>query len=151
MKREWLAEIRGEIERIADGRGLDLVDAVLKGAGPYSLLQVFLDRKGGITVDECASVSRELSEWIDLRFPDAGPHRLEVSSPGLDSILKTRKDFERNLGRSVTVEWTSEGRTRQTVGVVQSASDETVTVSDGKRVFDIPVARVVWAKIKLKW
>jgi ribosome maturation factor RimP len=151
MKQEWLTEIRGEIERLAGSRGIDLVDVVLKGAGSHRFLQVFLDRKGGISIDECADASRELSAWIDLRFPDAGSHRLEVSSPGLDRPLKTAKDFERNLGRSVTVEWTSEGKTRQSVGVLQSAGDETVTLADGKLIFDIPIERIVRAKIKLKW
>jgi ribosome maturation factor RimP len=157
MKQEWLTEIRAEIERITGSRGFDLVDVILKGARPPKLLQVFLDRKGGITIEECAAVSRELSAWIDQRFPDAEFHRLEVSSPGLDGILKTRKDFERNLGRAIDIEWTSEGKSRQTVGILKSVNDETVTLSDvkqnfdGKQVFDIPAARIVWAKIKLKW
>jgi ribosome maturation factor RimP len=151
MKQEWLAEIRGEIERIAEDGGFELVEAVLKGSRPPKLLQVFLDRKGGITIDECAAVSRELSAWIDMRFPDAESHRIEVSSPGLDRILKTRKDFERNLGRSIAVEWTPDGKTRQTVGVLQSAGDETVTLSDGKQDFVIPIPRIVRAKIKMKW
>ena len=100
-----MTEIHAEIERITGSRGFDLVDVILKGARPSMLLQVFLDRKGGITIEECAAVSRELSAWIDQRFPGAEFHRLEVSSPGLDSILKTRKDFERNLGRALAIEW----------------------------------------------
>lgn len=146
-----MPEIREEAERIAAGHGFEIVDVLLKGARPPKLLQVFVDRRGGITVEGCATVSRELSAWIDQRFPDAQAHRLEVSSPGLDRILRTKKDFEQNLGRTLAVEWSSEGKIRQTVGVLQSADGETITIADGKQVHDIPAASVVWAKIKLKW
>jgi ribosome maturation factor RimP len=151
MKPEWLAEIREESARMAERRGWELVDAALKGTRPPRTLQVFLDRTGGITVEECAEFSRDLSAWIDSRFPDAESCRIEVSSPGLDRPLRTRRDFERNLGRNLAVEWTLDGKNRQDAGILQSADDEAVTLSDGKRTFAVPLARIVRAKIKLKW
>ena len=151
MKQEWTSEIRQEAERIAADHGDEVVDLAIKGARAPKLLQVLVDRQGGITVDECAAVSRELSAWIDQRFPESQAYRLEVSSPGLDRILRTGRDFERNLGRTLTVEWSSEGKIRQTVGVLQSAAGDAITIADGERVHVIPTGSVVWAKIKLKW
>jgi ribosome maturation factor RimP len=151
MKQEWMPEIRDEAGRIAAGHGFEIVDALLKGAKPPKQLQIFIDRPGGITVGECALFSRELSEWIDQRFPDAQAHRLEVSSPGLDSILRTARDFGRNLGRNLVVEWSSGAKIRQTVGALRSANAETIEIDDGRETLEIPVASVVWAKIKLNW
>ncbi len=151
MKQEWTPEIRQEAERIAADHGDEVVDLAIKGARAPKLLQVLVDRQGGITVDECAAVSRELSAWIDQRFPESQAYRLEVSSPGLDRILRTGRDFERNLGRTLTVEWSSEGKIRQSAGVLQSADGDAITIADGERVHVIPAGSVVWAKIKLKW
>ena len=150
MNQEWMPEIRGEAERIAAGLGLEIIGVTLKGVKPPKLLQVFIDRPGGVTVDECARVSRELSSWIDQRFPDCQAHRLEVSSPGLDAPLKTGRDFERNLGRSLVVEWSSEGKIRQTIGILRSADAGGVTIDDGRKTLEIPLASVVWAKIKIE-
>lgn len=151
MNPEWTPEIRQEAERIASDHGFEVVDVLLKGARTPKCLQVLVDRRGGITVEECATVSRELSAWIDQRFPEAQAYHLEVSSPGLDRILRTERDFERNLGRDLTVEWSSDGKIRQTVGVLKSAGGDTLTIADGERVHEIPAESVVWAKIKLKW
>lgn len=145
-----MPEIREEAERIAAEHGFEIIGVSLKGARPPKQIQVFIDRPGGITVDECAVVSRELSSWIDERFPDAQAHRLEVSSPGLDAILRTGRDFERNLGRSLVVEWAHEGKIRQTVGVLRSAGAEAIAIDDGRETLEIPVASVVWAKIKIE-
>ena len=96
-----------QIERIVlpliEERNLELVDLEIKGKGPTTILKIFVDRSGGITLSECARLSERLSVILDLE--DILPHRytLEVSSPGLDRPLVTQTDFKRKIGENVKV------------------------------------------------
>lgn len=81
------------------GMGFELVDARVSGGGRF--LTVFIDRPGGITVDHCADVSRQLSRVFAVEGIDYD--RLEVSSPGLDRPLRKAADFARFAGNRVDV------------------------------------------------
>lgn len=82
-------------------RGVELVELALSGGGGRQLVRVFVDRTDGITVDECAAISREIADVFDTRDPIAGTYVLEVSSPGLTRPLKTDRDFERVVGKAL--------------------------------------------------
>ena len=82
-----------------DGMGFELVDARASGGGRH--LSVFIDRPGGITLDHCADVSRQLSRVLEVEGIDYD--RLEVSSPGLDRPLCKPADFTRFAGSKVDV------------------------------------------------
>jgi len=81
------------------GMGFELVDARASGGGRH--LSIFIDRPGGITVDHCAEVSRQLSRVLEVEGIDYD--RLEVSSPGLDRPLCKPADFTRFAGSKVDV------------------------------------------------
>jgi len=99
--------LKDEIERIVlpltGDHNFELVDLEVKGKGPTTIVRVFVDRSGGITLDECSMLSEKLSVLLDLE--DIFPHRytLEVSSPGLDRPLVTEADFKRKIGENVKV------------------------------------------------
>jgi len=82
---------------------VELIDLEIKGTGPYSILRIYVDRPGGITLDECARLSSKLSDFLDVE--DLIPYRytLEVSSPGLDRPLTSEKDFSRKIGEKVKI------------------------------------------------
>ena len=86
---------------ILQRRGVELVELALSGGGRRQLVRVFVDRTDGITVDECAAISREIADVFDTRDPIAGTYVLEVSSPGLTRPLKTDRDFERVVGKAL--------------------------------------------------
>ena len=77
------------------------------------VLRIVIDRDGGVSVEDCANVSRQLSAMLDVDDLIPNPYNLEVSSPGLDEELLVAKDYERFRGRSVRV---------QTEGVVDGRS-----------------------------
>ena len=85
------------------GQNFELVDLEIKGKGPTTILRVFVDRPGGITLDECTALSVTLSLKLDVE--DLFPQRytLEVSSPGLDRPLVSESDFERKIGENIKV------------------------------------------------
>lgn len=84
-------------------QGLELVDLEYHREGRNMVLRLFIDKDGGITLDDCADVSRELSELLDVHDIIADHYTLEVSSPGLNRPLKKAADYERYLGRMIKV------------------------------------------------
>ncbi len=94
-----LEQVRSVATRVASGRGFELVDIELKRAGGGQFVRLFVDKQGGIGLDELQSVSEEVSAILDAEDPIAGPYTLEVSSPGLDRPLKTEADYRRFSGR----------------------------------------------------
>ncbi|MBO3444756.1 MULTISPECIES: ribosome maturation factor RimP [Clostridia] len=103
MKRSIEATIEEILSPITDAKGFEIVDIeYVKEAGEY-YLRVFLDKEGGISLNDCEAVSRELSEILDVKDPIKDNYFLEVSSPGLDRPLKKDKDFVRYQGRDVEI------------------------------------------------
>jgi ribosome maturation factor RimP len=92
------------IEPVLGRLGFELVELEYAAARAHGLLRVFIDRDGGVGLEDCASVSRELSALLDLEDPIPGPYTLEVSSPGFDRVLRTRAHFGRFVGARVFVE-----------------------------------------------
>lgn len=103
MKKSIEATIEEIVLPIVDSKGFEIVDIeYVKEAGEY-YLRVFLDKEGGISLNDCETVSRELSEILDVKDPIKDNYFLEVSSPGLDRPLKKDKDFVRYQGRDVEI------------------------------------------------
>ncbi len=72
-------------------------------AGRFMTVRLFIDKEGGVTVDDCADVSRQVSAILDVEDPIADKYNLEVSSPGLDRPLFTLPQFERYIGQDIAV------------------------------------------------
>lgn len=103
MKREHIETmISQEVERIISGTALELVDVeYVREKNWY--LRVFIDKEGGVDLEDCQAVSEKLSKVLDEKDPIQENYLLEVSSPGLDRILKKDKDFVRYAGRTVDI------------------------------------------------
>ena len=84
-------------------QGADLVDLQLTGSPRRRTLRVDVESTNGITVDDCARLSRGIADVLDTHDPISGRYILEVSSPGLDRLLKSDRDYERAVGRTVKV------------------------------------------------
>lgn len=93
-----------EISTALSGLGFDLVDLRLASHNGKPLLQLFADRENGnITLDECATLSEKVGEFLDAGNVYENGYFLEVSSPGVDRVVKSEKDFRRFIGRQVKV------------------------------------------------
>ncbi len=82
-------------------RDVELVELAVSGGHRRKTVRIFVDRPDGITVGECAALSRDIADILDTRDPIDGTYLLEVSSPGLTRPLKTDRDFERVVGKSL--------------------------------------------------
>ena len=106
---------------------VDLIEKDLFSVGRRKILRIFIDKDGGVSVENCASVSRYLSEELDKEENAEvieGAYTIEVSSPGLDRPLKTKRDFERNLGRMLKV--SQKGKIIK--GILKSADETSITL-----------------------
>jgi len=99
-----LDQIHAIVERVAASSGLEVVELELCGGGKSRRLRIFIDKPEGITHEDCASLSREVSTIFDVEDAmPGGAYTLEVSSPGLDRKLSRPADFERFQGSRVKV------------------------------------------------
>lgn len=91
--------LQGAVEDL----GCELWGIECQRAGRFMTVRLFIDKEGGITVDDCADVSRQVSAILDVEDPIADKYNLEVSSPGLDRPLFTLPQFERYIGQDIAV------------------------------------------------
>lgn len=121
------------LESTVHGMGYELVDAQVSQRG--RLVRIFLDKPGGITVEDCAEVSRQLQRVLTVEGIDYD--RLEVSSPGLDRPLRGARDFARFAGQRADVRMRMPDETgrRRYIGRVRGVAEGVVTLEvDGQPV-----------------
>lgn len=94
-------EVKELLTPIIDERGIILWDIEFKKEGPSYVLRIYLDKDGGIGINDCEEVSRALSAVLDERDPIPEAYMLEVSSAGLDRIIKYDFHFEKCMGKNV--------------------------------------------------
>jgi len=120
----------------------ELVDVeYVKEAGNW-YLRAYIDKEGGITVDDCEMISRTLSDWLDQEDFIEDSYIMEVSSPGLGRPLKKDKDFARSLGEEVELRlYKPRNKQKEFTGFLKAYDEKTVTIEmeDGnEEVFDRP-------------
>ncbi len=83
--------------------GLELVEVVCVGQGSRTVVRVFIDKPGGVTLNDCQQAHESLSPALDVADPLPHAYTLEVSSPGLDRPLRRPQDYRRSLGKRLTL------------------------------------------------
>ena len=118
------------------GLGYELWGVEFLRQGRRSVLRVFIDSPQGITVEDCATVSRQLSALLDVEDPIAEEYTLEVSSPGMDRMLFNAEQFARFVGEDVALRLLRplDGRRKFRGKMVSANSDELVLMQDGQEV-----------------
>jgi ribosome maturation factor RimP len=96
-----LARIEEVVEPVLRDHGLKLVDLDWRGSRPRGALKVFVDKPGGVKVEDCERVSREVGDLLDVVGLIPGGYDLEVSSPGLDRVLRKEREFQWAVGKPV--------------------------------------------------
>jgi ribosome maturation factor RimP len=91
-------KVQDLVEPVLESLGYELVDLEYRREGRDMVLRFYIDREGGVTLDDCVEVSREIGALLEIEDVIPGAYRLEVSSPGLDRPLKKKEDFDRFAG-----------------------------------------------------
>jgi len=100
---QLIATIQGFAEPLVADLGMELVDVEYRREGHGWVLRFFIDKEGGIGIDDCAKVSREISAYLEVEDLLAHAYHLEVSSPGLERPLKKKEDFVRFIDRQIRI------------------------------------------------
>ncbi len=140
-------------EPIAKELDFELVDIEFKKEGPNYFLRVFLDKTGGINLDNCQKMSEILSEALDRNDPITVPYYLEVSSPGLDRPLKTNKDLKRNLGKELDIKLYESIEGKKLIqGILLNFNEEEIKIGiEDDKFIVIPRNSIVNAKLSVKF
>lgn len=137
-------ELLNLIEQTVQGLDYELVDFESSPRG--RLMRVFIDSPNGITVDDCATVSNQLTRIFEVENIDYD--RLEVSSPGLDRPLKKAADFERFAGQDVQLRLRMPiANQRNFAGVLQGLKDGVVTLETEKGPMEVPFEEIEKARL----
>ena len=127
------------LEPILEGNSFEMVDVEYVKEGSDWYLRAYVDKEGGITVDDCELVSRALEKKLDEEDLIKDAYILEVSSPGLTRPLKKERDYERNLGKLVEIHlFKAVDKCKQFTGTLRAWDESSVTLEiDGsEKTFD---------------
>ena len=154
MEREITIEaLRQLIEPILEAEGMSLVDLQWNRRGRRWVLALFMDKEGGVSLDDCAHISRQVGERIEVDNLIDHAYTLEVSSPGLDRPLRTVADYERFQGHLVRVTTTIPIQGRSTiVGRLKGVEGQTVVVETERAgIIPIPLAQIKHARLEVEF
>ncbi len=132
------------LESTLEGMGYELVDVEQISHG--KLMRVFVDKVGGITIDDCVAISNHLSRLLTVENIDYG--RLEVSSPGLDRPLRKESDFLRFLGETIKLKLRVpiQGQ-RNFIGVLREFNDGILKLEVEGKLFDLEMRNIGKARL----
>lgn len=137
-------------KQVADEQGVELFDIEMLGSGKM-ILRAFIDREGGVTLNDCERFSRSLSALLDVEDPLTRSYTLEVSSPGLDRPLRDMKDFLKNSGklaRVITIEKIEDQNFF--IGRIKEVAHNLVTLVVNNREIAIPFEKISKAKLEVE-
>jgi len=145
-------KIKEIIEPVINAVGIELYDIEFNKMRAKGLLRVFIEKQGGVTIDDCERISREIEAALDVEDPIPFSYVLEVSSPGLDRPLKELEDFKRYSGKTVRV-ITHEPIDNQTffIGTIISAENNEISLLLPKdRQVIIPYKNISKARLEVE-
>lgn len=116
--------------------------------GKHSKLRLYIDREGGVDVDNCAEVSRHVSDILDVEEFSNNTYTLEVSSPGMDRILFTEEQYKGAIGEQVDIRlnFPFEGR-KKFIGVLAGIEDSNAVVQVDEEEYLLPLENIQKARV----
>lgn len=137
-------------ESLLDSEGMTLIDIECKREPKGWILRVFMDKPEGVTVEDCALISRQLRDILDAKGAFDAPYRLEVSSPGLDRPLKRPEHYIYFEGRQVVIKTKHEVEGRKYLrGVLSGFSGDEVKLEVAGQLVAVPYEMI--AEARLDW
>ena len=142
------AVIRDIVEPVVTALGFRLWGVEYLGQGRHTLLRIYIDKEGGINVEDCAETSRQISSILDVEDPIGGEYTLEVSSPGLDRMLFSLEQCRAYTGSRVKLRLAENlaGR-RNFIGIIKAVTDDGIVLVTGEDELVVPYGQVEKANV----
>jgi ribosome maturation factor RimP len=135
-------------EPLCDTQGFELVHVEFLRDRGGRVLRLFIDAPGGVTLEDCAAVSRELGDVLDVHLPDIGRYHLEVSSPGPKRPLSREADFERFKGCPAKIRTLRPiGGQRTFTGILAGVSGRAVILAKDAITVAVPIEDILKAQL----
>ena len=145
IKRTQLNEV---IEPIVTAMGYEFIGCEFFPQGKHSLLRIYIDKKDGVDVDDCAKVSRSVSDTLDVEEPIKGEYTLEVSSPGLERPLFTIAHYHQFIGAKVHIRLIiPQEKRRNFTGVLVEVKDEDIVLNVDEVMFTFAFKQIEKANL----
>lgn len=140
-----MQDLQGLVERSVTQLGYELVDLEISNRG--KLLRVFIDKPEGVTIDDCVLVSNQLGNVLAVEN-DIDYDRLEVSSPGIDRVLKKPADFERFAGQRAQVKLRVPIDTRKKLlGILRGVKADSLLIECEETVIEVALSNIDKARL----
>jgi len=150
VEKEIIDRVHVIVDPVLSDEGMELVDIEYRRESRGWVLRLYLDREGGVTLDDCTRVSQEVGRILDVEDFIQTPYMLEVSSPGLSRRLKTEKDFMKYRGHLIKVKtFDSIENRRQFKGRLLGISENKLEIESDSGIFQIPLPNVARANLEI--
>ncbi len=136
--KKLIDRIREVAEPLCRSEHFDLVDLKLVTVNREATIRLYIDKTGGITLEDCVSINNQLGDLIDIQIENIGSYRLEVSSPGPNRPLNKKDDFYRFRGERVRI-WTNEliENQKKFTGILEQVYNGSVVISIDRKKLEI--------------
>ena len=147
-----LSEIQALVEPILAAHEMELVALSCHPHGGQLLVRLLVDKVGGVSLQQCATVNQRIGAALEAANAIEGSYTIEVSSPGLDRPLVSKRDFERALGEKLTLSLaTDDGRSKDLQGMLLAVQPEAIVVKTIGGNLTVPIVQVRLAKKVVRW
>jgi len=151
MSKEVTERVRAIADPILSAEGMELVEVEYRREARGWVLRLFIDKEGGVTLDDCTRISHEVGRSLDVEDFILARYTLEVSSPGLTRPLKSGKDFIRFCNHLIKVKTFSPiENQRQFKGRLLKVFDNRIEIETEGGIFQIPLSNVAKANLELE-
>ena len=145
-----LDKIEPKIAEALENSGFELYDMKFVNAGKHSVLRIFIEKDGGINVEDCKTASRLASEILDEEDFHSAKYTLEVSSPGIDRPLTTQKDFARAVGKHLRLRVENEkGKAKKVIGKLIKFENDILEIETNKENLNIKFEKILSGKLEI--
>ena len=139
-------------DRLAPEKGVDIIDAEYKKEKGEWFLRIFIDKAGGVGIDDCENFSRAFENILDETGIIENQYCLEVSSPGADRILIKEREFLYYTGRKVDVKlYKAIGGVKEFSGTLEGFEDNTAKIDIGNEIIEVPKNDAVWIRLSFEF
>jgi len=147
-QKEVIALVNTLAEPLCENEGMELVHVEYQRESAGWVLRLYIDRPGGIMLEDCARVSRQMGDLLDVRVENIGPYSLEVSSPGIDRPLGKASDYERFKGNIARIRTSmpADGQ-KNFKGILSGLEDGVVTLLIDDKTVAIPFQTITRARL----
>lgn len=147
--REAVLSIVRELgDPLCSSENMELVHVESLHGDGSRIIRLYIDKPGGVTLDDCVGISRQMGDLLDVAFEGDEPYRLEVSSPGADRPLSRKEDFDRFAGKKIRIKIDKpvSGQANFT-GILLGISGENVEITTGDKTVAIAFDSIIKARL----